>query len=114
MIWDDVLSSNELNEDDASKIKSLIQKFCSTSFDNTQSDKYINGHVLSLKDFLFKSICDGKTVTVKCIVESLKLLLNAQNELAQTPIVFAAEKGKEDIVEMLAKRATRYFYCLKR
>ena len=101
VLWEDLLYFPE--PQDVSHIKYLIQKFCSISLDDNQLDEDKTVRVMSLKDCLFKSICDGKTVTVQCIIQSLKLLLNAQNDLGQTPIVCAAEKGKEDIVEMLAK-----------
>ena len=103
VLWEYVLCPPDAHEEDPLHIKSLIQKLCSISLDENRPNEANTARVMSLKDFLFKSICDGKTVTVQCIIECLKILLNAQNDLGQTPIVCAAEKGKEDIVEMLAK-----------
>ena len=103
VLWEHVLSSPEARGEDPMQIKSLIKKVCSKSHDDNQPNEDNSERVLSLKEFLFKSISDGKTVTVQCIIECLKILLNETNDQGQTPIVCAAEKGKEDIVEMLAK-----------
>ena len=101
VLWEGLMYFPEPHDKEPSHMKYLIHKLC--CIDENQQDEGNTARVMSLKDFLFKCICDGKTVTVQCIIECLEILLNAQNVHGQTPIVFAAENGKEDIVEMLAK-----------
>ena len=101
VLWEELLYFPEPHDTEPSHMISLIQRLC--CIDENKQDEVNTARVISLKDFLFKSIYDGKIVTVKCIIECLKILLNEQNDHGQTPIVCAAENGKEDIVEMLAK-----------
>ena len=56
-----------------------------------------------MKECLFKSICDDRPETVQRIVKVQLKLLNAVNELGQTPIICAAEQKKENTVELLAR-----------
>ena len=97
--WDILLSTFGSNGEDLKSCKCLIQKIC--QIEGHESD---NVRVLSLKDFLFECIINKNIENVQCIVESTTSLLNAQNTQGRTPILYAAEIGREDIVEMLAKQ----------
>ena len=98
--WQFILSVCGSNRKD---IRTCIQKLCNSPACIKQGCEGENERLLSLKSFLFECIANSRIVIVECIIECVEYFLNTQDENGRTPIVYAAEKGIKDIVEMLAK-----------